>query len=129
MTNDCLHIKGLTFHAFHGVNPAEAELGQKFIIDADIYLPAATRAPADDLTMTVNYTHVARAIKWRVMENKYNLIETLAEQIAADLLGGFDCAAVRVTVHKPSAPLKEIFADVSVEVYRVREDGAANGAV
>ncbi|MDR0433717.1 MAG: dihydroneopterin aldolase [Gracilibacteraceae bacterium] len=132
MINDCLHIKGLTFHAFHGVNPAEAELGQKFIIDVDLYLRPTEYAPADDLSVTVNYAHVARAVKWRVTENKYRLIETLAEQIAVDLLGSFDCAAARVTVHKPGAPLKENFADVSAEVYRAREknaDGAINDAV
>jgi dihydroneopterin aldolase len=126
MTNDCLRIKGLTYHAFHGVNPAEAELGQKFVVDVELYLPPARYAPADDLSGTVNYARVAQAVGRRVTENRYNLIETLAEWISADLLRDFACAAVRVTVHKPEAPLKGIFTDVAVEFYRERgEDGAA----
>ncbi|MDR1961045.1 MAG: dihydroneopterin aldolase [Gracilibacteraceae bacterium] len=125
MTNDCLHIRGLTFHAFHGVNPEETALGQKFVIDVDLYLPLAPAAQADDLTITVNYAHVARSVKWRVTESCYKLIETLAEQIAADLLAGFVCEAVRVVVHKPEAPLREIFTDVSAEVYRERGTGAS----
>jgi len=58
-----------------------------------------------------------------------NLLETLAERIAHDLLGRGAVERVAVTVHKPQAPIPVPFADVSVTVRRSRPSGAAESGV
>ena len=51
-----------------------------------------------------------------------NLIETLAERIAAAVLADSRLASVRVTVHKPGAPIDAEFSDVSVSIERSATD-------
>jgi dihydroneopterin aldolase len=115
---DCIHIRGLTFHAFHGVNPEEAAQGQKFVIDADLFLALAPAGEADDLSLTVNYAQVVKTIKSIVTGERCLLIEALAERLSAALLAKYPLESVRLEVHKPQAPLRDVFQDVSVEIYR-----------
>ena len=57
-----------------------------------------------------------------VIGPRYQLIETLAERIAAELLQQFAMIrALEVTVHKPKAPIEVTFADVAVTIFRTRE--------
>ena len=35
MTSDKILLEGMVFFGFHGVNPAEQELGQRFVIDLE----------------------------------------------------------------------------------------------
>ena len=44
------------------------------------------------------------------------LVETLADRIAARCLSDQRVRSVRVTVHKPQAPMRVPFADVAVTV-------------
>jgi dihydroneopterin aldolase len=50
-----------------------------------------------------------------------NLIETLAERIAAECLVRTVVQTVEITVHKPSAPVAVPFQDVSVTITRSRQ--------
>ena len=59
-------------------------------------------------------------IRDRVGGEPVNLIETLAERIAAVALGDVRVQNVTVTVHKPHAPIPLSFADVAVTVHRSR---------
>ena len=52
------------------------------------------------------------------------VIETLAERIATAVLEGWPVHMVRITVHKPQAPIPVPFDDVTVSVTRVRIEGA-----
>jgi dihydroneopterin aldolase len=49
-----------------------------------------------------------------------NLIETLAERLAAACLADHRVGAATVTVHKPQAPIPHDFTDVAVTVTRRR---------
>ena len=49
-----------------------------------------------------------------------NLLETLADRLAAACLDDERVAAVEVTVHKPNAPIPLTFADVAVTIRRER---------
>ena len=49
-----------------------------------------------------------------------NLIETLADRLAAACLADDRVGAATVTVHKPGAPIAHEFADVAVTVRRTR---------
>jgi dihydroneopterin aldolase len=49
-----------------------------------------------------------------------NLIETLADRLAAACLADRRVAGATVTVHKPQAPIPHDFADVAVSMTRRR---------
>ncbi|NLI90646.1 MAG: dihydroneopterin aldolase [Peptococcaceae bacterium] len=115
--NNIIHLRGLEFYAHHGVLEQEKDLGQKFVVDLDIY-PGRWADESDNLKDTVNYAEVFRVVEQCVTLERYNLLETLAEKIASQLLQEFDCVKIRVEVHKPNAPIQGIFRDVSVEIVR-----------
>lgn len=118
---DAVHLRGLEFFAYHGVLSEEAKLGQKFSIDVDFYLDLKPAGDSDRVEDTVSYAEVYQVIHHCVTENRFQLIESLAEKIAQEILAGFPCQSVRVEVHKPGAPIAAVFRDVSVEIWRERE--------
>ena len=101
--------------------------GQEFVVDAALYLDGAVvqrAAVTDDVTDTVHYGEVAVRIAEIIGGDPVNLIETLAERIATAVLEGWPVHMVRITVHKPQAPIPVPFDDVTVSVTRVRIEGA-----
>lgn len=113
-------LQGLEFHAFHGVYGAEAELGARFVVDAELHYPFA--GIPDDLGAAVNYAAAYAAIRQEVTEQRFQLIEALAGRIARRLLDDFPLLTrVQVRVHKPFAPLPGIFGDVYAELELERE--------
>ena len=115
---DTIRITGIRGYGYHGVLDAERDLGQTFIVDIALRLDAAAAARGDDLSRTVDYGSVATAVHDRITGSAVALIETLAEQIAADCLAHEAVAAVEVTVHKPQAPVAVPFDDISISVQR-----------
>ncbi len=120
MEYSIIHLKGMEFYAFHGLYPEETQLGQKFIIDVDLYLNANSYA-ADSLDASVNYAEVYSLVQKTVTGNTYKFIEKLAEEIAQSILRDFACQRVNVEVHKPNAPVQGIIRDISVEIHREKQ--------
>ncbi|KLU67207.1 dihydroneopterin aldolase [Desulfosporosinus acididurans] len=116
--HDAIHLRGLEFYAYHGALPEEQILGQKFIIDIDLFVDLSRSGSSDQVQDTIHYGEVYNVIKTCVMDDKHQLIEYLAEKIAQTVLAQFNCKSVRVEVHKPQAPVAGIFRDVSVEIWR-----------
>ena len=79
-------------------------------------------AQTDDVADTVHYGEVADAVAQIVAGDPVNLIETLAEHIADRVLAFPGVFVVRVTVHKPQAPIQQQFTDVSVTITRERAE-------
>ncbi|MDI6812131.1 MAG: dihydroneopterin aldolase [Desulfitobacteriaceae bacterium] len=119
--HDIIHLRGLEFYAYHGVLPEEQRLGQKFIVDVDLYHDLQSAGISDEVGDTLNYAEVYAEIKGVVESGPYRLLEHLAEQIAETLLTTFPCDEVRVEVHKPQAPVPGLFRDISVEIRRGRK--------
>ncbi|MGB4503398.1 MAG: dihydroneopterin aldolase [Syntrophaceticus sp.] len=116
--SDRIILKGMQFYGYHGVMPAEQELGQPFIVDLEMCCDLREAGEKDDLNKTVDYSSVFELVKGIVTGEPYLLIEALAERIAGSVLAEFPITEVLVRVRKPHAPLKGIFADVSVEIRR-----------
>lgn len=121
---DHIRLTGLVFYAHHGVNAEEASQGQRFLVDVDAETDTVNAGRSDDLADTVNYSLVFRSVRDVMDGPRRNLLESLAEHIAARVVALPHVHGVRVTVHKPQAPLKgAVFQDVSVEVERRRAPG------
>jgi dihydroneopterin aldolase len=118
--SDRIRLHGLRARGHHGVFDFERRDGQDFVVDVDLELDLARAAASDDVTDTVHYGELAGRLVEVVTGEPVNLIETLAERLAAVCLADARVAAATVTVHKPQAPIPHEFADVAVTVRRAR---------
>ena len=114
-----IQICGLRAEGFHGVLDFERRNGQEFVVDLaiDLKMPVT-----DDIAETVHYGQLAGSVVAIISGQPVNLIETLAERIAAEVLTDRRIRSVSVTVHKPQAPIDAQFDDVSVTISRSNHD-------
>jgi dihydroneopterin aldolase len=114
---DSIEITGITAIGFHGVYTQERTSGQKFVVDVKLSLNL--EKVKDDLSKTVNYADVAKIIVRHIQGEPVNLIETVAELIADEVLKEYSLVKkIEVAVHKPQAPLGIEFSDVIVRIKR-----------
>ena len=118
---DKIKLTGLNFYGYHGVLPEERQMGQEFSVDVSMYLDLQEAGQTDKLEATTNYAEVYEVVKTVVEGQPRKLIETVGEEIAQTILRDFGrVQRVRVTVHKPHAPLPGVFTDASVSIVRSR---------
>jgi 7,8-dihydroneopterin aldolase/epimerase/oxygenase len=122
---DEIFLEGLRFYGYHGVNPEERALGQRFVVDVRLAVDLRAAGHADDLAETVNYSAVYKRVRAVVEGEPRQLIEAVAETIADMILAEFPrVRTVDVTVRKPEAPLKgAMLGAAGVRVRRGRERG------
>jgi dihydroneopterin aldolase len=117
---DRITLQGIEVFARHGVEDQEKESGQVFVVDAELELDLGKAGQTDDLADTANYAEVARMIAQVVADERWNLIERVAQRVAEELLSDPRIRTATVTVHKPHAPMPVAVADVSVKLRRTR---------
>ena len=115
---DLITLTGLRVRGHHGVLAQERRDGQDFLIDAELSVSVREAAATDDLALTVDYGVLATRLAEVVAGEPVDLIETLASRLADVCLSDPRVTSVRLTVHKPSAPIPLPFGDVSVTVVR-----------
>lgn len=123
MSEDRILLEGMTFFGFHGALPAERELGQRFVVDVEMRLDLRPAGVSDDLAKTVDYGAVHEAVKEIVEGESLNLIEAVAERIAATILGNhLRVETVRVRVAKPHVRLGDsVLRGSAVRILRHRD--------
>ena len=114
-----IRLSGLRAKGFHGVLDFERRNGQEFVVDLaiDLKMPVT-----DDIAETVHYGQLAGSVVAIISGQPVNLIETLAERIAAEVLTDRLILSVSVTVHKPQAPIDAEFDDDIVTISRSIHD-------
>lgn len=117
---DRIELRGLTVRGNHGVFDDERRNGQDFVVDLTVWLDLADAAASDRLTDTYDYGVLAERAAAVVAGPARNLIETVAAEIADEVIGDQRVQAVEVTVHKPNAPIPQTFSDVAVVARRSR---------
>lgn len=124
--SDQVFLQDMQFFGYHGVNPEEGTLGQRFAVDVCVHGDLRRAGQADDLALTISYSRIAKQVRTIVEGPPRQLIEAVAEEIAERLLATEPLAiAVEVTVRKPHAPLKGIVMEAAgVRIHRVREASA-----
>ncbi len=124
MTADQILLERMCFYAYHGVNPEERVLGQRFVVDVAMAVDLRPAGQSDDIADTVSYSAVYKLTRRIVEGEPRNLIETVAEEIAATILAEHDrVQRVTVTVRKPEVPMKGSMLDAAaVRITRDRAD-------
>jgi dihydroneopterin aldolase len=100
---DKIFLEELKIETIIGIWEWERKIRQTVIIDLEMSADIARAAATDDVADTLNYTSVAKRLQEFVGGSSFQLVETLAERIAAVVRDEFDVAWVKVTVHKPGA--------------------------
>ena len=117
-TVDELSVTGIECYGHHGVFEFERREGQVFVVDLTLGIDTRPAALSDDLADTVHYGELVDAVKAAVERDPVDLIETVAQRIADVALGDRRVQWVRVTLHKPDAPIQATFADVTLSITR-----------
>ncbi len=123
MSEDFVFVTGLAVHANHGVMAHEAKVGQTFKLDLVLKIDLKEASRSDKLANTVSYDQVVDAASRAFCAQRFRLVEAAAGAVADAILARFArVASVRVTVHKPHAPITATFDDVGVSITRARQD-------
>jgi len=123
---DKIILRELHFMARHGVLPIETENSQHFSATVELELPLSPAGCSDRLDQTVDYCAVQAVVRNIIEGSHKRLIETLAENVAREILASFAIVtAVTVEITKPRPPVDFQFAGVSVRIRRERSGAPA----
>ena len=123
--SDRVLLKGMVFYGHHGVRPKEKDLGQRFVVDLQLEVDLKAPGASDRLEDTVNYSQVYRLVRDIITGPSRNLLESLAEAVAQEVLGAFPTSvnAIRVRVTKPHVSIEgAVLEGAGVEVYRQKRE-------
>lgn len=119
MNKDEIRIDNLEVYAYHGVCPEEKINGQPFYVNAVLYTDIRPAGLEDDLSLSTNYGEICHFINNWMKDNMYDLIETVAESLAEQILLNFGSITELVLeIRKPKAPVGLPFESVSVRIRR-----------
>jgi dihydroneopterin aldolase len=119
---DKIIMENMAFYGYHGVLQAEKNLGQKFLVDAYLSFSLKKAGETDDLNFSVNYGEAYEKIREIVTNEKFSLLEGLAERICSEIFSSYPMVQkLRIRVKKPEAPVPGIFDYFGVEIERERE--------
>ena len=115
---DELTVTGVRCWGHHGVFDHERRDGQWFVLDLTLGFDTRPAAASDDLHDTVDYGSLVAQVKAAVESDPVDLIEALADRVTGVCLSDRRVEWVRVTVHKPDAPIQADFTDVALTIRR-----------
>jgi len=116
---DEIRIEDLKIYAYHGVYAQENETGQDFFVNAVLYADIREAGRQDALALSTDYGEVCHFINDFLKLHTFQLIETMAEQTAEQILLHFPLIrALDLEIRKPQAPIGLPFSSVSVKIHR-----------
>ena len=102
---DHIMLKGMMFYGYHGVNPEERLVGQKFVVDVTVECSLLKPSLSDMVCDTVSYSDLFKTVKSIVEGPPHNLLESVAENISEAILLNYDIESISVTIKKPDVPI------------------------
>ena len=111
-----IELKGMTFHAFHGVGIQERKVGNRFTIDLKFELDIRRAAETDHLNDTVNYASVYAIVK-EEMAIPSHLIEHVANRIVRHVRTDFpQIQRIEIRLAKQNPPFGGDIREVAVVI-------------
>ena len=115
---DRLTLSGMKFYSHSGLLAFEKDVGQLFEIDVDCYLDLQQATQSDRIGDTVDYPRLFETVR-RIMEHSsFNLMESLAGEIANKVLADFPVREITVRCRKPRVPVKGFIDFAEIEITR-----------
>ncbi|MBE5921347.1 MAG: 2-amino-4-hydroxy-6-hydroxymethyldihydropteridine diphosphokinase [Lachnospiraceae bacterium] len=118
---DFINIYDLHFYGYHGLFAEEKQNGQNFYLSLRLGCDTAPAADSGDLSLSVDYGAVCHRVTEFLTKNRYDLIETAAEETARYLLHTYPIIReVTLELKKPEAPIGLPLKTASVTITRKR---------
>jgi 7,8-dihydroneopterin aldolase/epimerase/oxygenase len=114
---DEILLSGVQVTAWIGVSEQERELPQTVELDAVLVPEGGCEAKSDELAGTIDYEAVWRRLREVAAERPRKLIETLANEMAGDLLRQFPLCEVGIEIRKSILPGTQ---SAGVKIWRTR---------
>ena len=116
---DTISIDKLKIYCNHGVFRDEQINGQNFYVSARLGVDTYQAGITDDLDKSVNYAELSHVITDYMQNNRYNLIEAVANNLAAHIFKYSKLIReLTLTIYKPEAPIGLPLENVSVTITR-----------
>ncbi len=117
---DRILLSEMAFYAHHGLTPEEQARGQVFIVDVTVEANLHRAGHTDEIADSLDYRDLYARVKQVLTEERYRLLEAVAEAVAHRVLEVDRVEAVTVRVRKPHVQLGGPLAYAAVEVTRRR---------
>ena len=117
---DIIYLNNLQVDAVIGIYDWERRTRQRLILDIEIGVDIREAANTDNIDDTLNYKAVAKRVISYVSESRFQLVETLAENVAGIILREFNVPWCRLRLNKQGA-VKNV-RDVGVIIERGSRD-------
>lgn len=115
---DTIRLSNMTFYGFHGASSAERKTGRRFEVDAEIKTDVQQAAASDKLENAIDYTKVYSLVEEIILDNRFVLLETIAERLAQEILKSFSVQEVTIRVRKRIPPIPGNLDYIEVEINR-----------
>jgi len=100
---DIVFIKQLEVISTIGVYGWEKSVQQKLYFDLEMAVDNKPAAASDDIHLALDYFNVSERVNQFAQQHQYELIETMAENVAALIMKEFSVPWIKLTLHKPGA--------------------------
>jgi dihydroneopterin aldolase len=118
---DTIFLEGIEVFAYGGVTEHERSIGQHYRMDVVLESDLTLAMRTDSLTDTVSYAEVFQAATRSLRDRPFNLVESAAGRVAAELLDTFDVRAVTVRLCKMLPPVDGVLNGAGAQI-TVRRD-------
>jgi dihydroneopterin aldolase len=115
-----IEVRGLRALAICGVLPEEQVRAQPVEVDLDVVADLSQAGSSDDLADTVDYGAIAADVERVLTNERFTLLERLAERLAEIVLGDSRVDAVTVAVRKLRPPVPQQLDTTGVRITRTR---------
>ena len=120
VNSDTIFLHDLRIKTVVGIWEWERKIRQTVSIDLEMGADIRKAAKTDRIEDTLDYKQIAKRVQQFVEESSFQLVETLAENIATVVLAEFEVPWIVVKVNKPGAIRGS--RDVGVVIRRDRAD-------
>lgn len=117
---DRIELRGLVAPAICGALPEEQVRAQPIEVDLDVHVDLAAAGASDALADTVDYGALCELVARVLADERFVLLERLAERIADEVLADARVQGVEVAVRKLRPPVPQLLATSGVRIVRSR---------
>jgi dihydroneopterin aldolase len=115
---DYIELRGLRASGYCGLLPEELERAQPLECDLDVYVSTATSGSSDDLADTVDYGRICAEVETVLVNERFLLLERLANRLAEVVVELPGVLGVRLVVRKLRPPVPQQLATSGVGLTR-----------
>ncbi len=101
--SDFIEIKDLLVRTIIGINPDERKNRQDVVLNLKFQVDIRPSGASDNIDDAVNYRTICKSVIAFVEESSYQLVEKMAEEVAALCLKDSRIETVWVSIEKPGA--------------------------